>query len=77
MKDREAAERDLGALLARVRGAQTGRQRGFSATVVDAVVPQSGYGEFTQGLTRIGSWQPEAGRSPLPDPVRVTIRLTE
>ncbi len=77
VKDRDVADRDLAALLARVRGTEVARQRGFSSTVVDAVVPQSSYGEFTQGLARIGAWQPEAGRSPLPDPVRVTIRVTE
>jgi hypothetical protein len=42
---------------------------------VDAVVPQSGYEEFTRGLTRIGSWRIEAERSPLPEDVHLTIRV--
>lgn len=72
VKDRSVAERDLDRLLARVGGTTLGRQRGFTFMLV---VPQSSYGEFTRGLAQIGSWQMEAGRPSLPDPVHVVVRL--
>jgi hypothetical protein len=53
------------------------RQRGDKITVIEAVVPNPSYSKFAEGLSRIGSWQIEAGRSRLPDPVRVTVRLVE
>lgn len=42
--------------------------------MMDAVVPQPEYAEFSCGLAKIGSWRVEAQRSPLPyaDP---TIRV--
>ena len=46
-------------------------------TVIEAVVPNPSYGEFAEGLTRIGSCQIEARRSRVPDLVRVTVRLVE
>jgi hypothetical protein len=70
--DRSAAERDLSTLLARVGATQVRRQRDFTFV---AVVPQSRYGEFTRGMTQIGSWQMETGRSTVPDPVHVAVRL--
>ncbi len=77
VKSRSAAERDLAALLARAGGSALSRQRGPRITVIEALVPHPGYGRFTEGLARIGTWQVEAGRSALPDPVRVTVRLEE
>lgn len=77
VKSRSGAERDLAALLAKAGGTTVSRQRGEKITVIEAVVPNPSYGKFAEGLTRIGSWQVEAGRSPLPDPVRVTLRLAE
>jgi hypothetical protein len=77
VKSRSGAERDLAALLAKAGGTTVSRQRGEKITVIEAVVPNPSYGKFAQGLTRIGSWQIEAGRSQLPDPVRVTVRLAE
>jgi outer membrane biosynthesis protein TonB len=77
VKSLSGAERDLAALLAKAGGTTVSRQRGEKIMVIEAVIPNPSYGKFTQGLTRIGSWQVEAGRSQLPDPVRVTVRLAE
>ena len=77
VKNRGGAERDLTALVARAGGTTVSRQRGPHVTVIEAVVPNPSYGRFAAGLNRIGSWQIEAGRSILPDPVRVTVRLAE
>ena len=70
-------ERDLAALLAKAGGTTVSRQRGEKVTVIEAMVPNPSYGKFAEGLNRIGSWQIEAGRSRLPDPVRVAVRLAE
>jgi len=77
VKSRSGAERDLAALLAKAGGTTVSRQRGEKITVIEAMVPNPRYGKFAEVLTRIGSWQIEAGRSRLPDPVRVTVRLAE
>ena len=77
VKSRNGAERDLAALLAKAGGTTVSRQRGEKVTVIEAMVPNPSYGKFAEGLTRIGSWQIEAGRSRLPDPVRVAVRLAE
>lgn len=76
-KDRSAAERDFTALLAGVGGTELGRHHRVTFTAVEVVVPQSRYGEFARGLARLGSWQLEAARAPLPDAVHMTIRVSE
>jgi hypothetical protein len=75
VRDREAAERDLAELIARVGGRETGRRREEQATVVEAVLPQARYAEFTQGLARLGAWRVEAERPDLPAQVHVILRL--
>ena len=77
VRRRSGAERDVAALLARAGGTTLSRQRGPTITVVHGVVPHSNYGNFAAGLRGIGSWQLEAVRSPLPDLLRVTVRLAE
>ena len=77
VRSRSGAERDVAALLARAGGTTLSRQRGPTITVVHGVVPHSNYGNFAAGLRGIGSWQLEAVRSPLPDLLRVTVRLAE
>ena len=77
VKDRRVTERGLTALLERAGGTELGRHRTATLTVVDVVVPQSSYNEFAIGLARIGSWHLEAARSPLPDGVQMTIRVSE
>lgn len=76
-KNPRAAQRDFIALLADVGGTELGRNHRITFTSVEVVVPQSRYGEFADGLARIGSWQLEAARSPLPDAVHMTIHLTD
>jgi hypothetical protein len=75
VKNRGVAERDLTALLARTGGSLVGTDRDGAVMFLDAVVPQSGYEEFTRGLARIGAWRVEAERSPLPEDVHLTIRV--
>ena len=75
VRDRDAAERDLSDLIARVGGRETGRRREEEATVVEAIVPQARYAEFTQGLARVGAWRLEAERPDLPAQVHVILRL--
>ena len=75
VRDRDAAERDLAELIARVGGRETGRRREQEATIVEAVVPQPRYAEFTQSLARLGAWRVEAERPDLPAQVHVILRL--
>lgn len=75
--DRTTAERDFAALLAGVGATELGRQRRAAFTAVEVVVPRSRYDDLARGLTRIGSWWLEAARSPLPDAVHMTIRVSE
>ncbi len=74
VRDRDVAERNVNTLLVRLGGTNLGQAEG--ATII-AVVPQSSYGEFTRGLAQIGSWNLEASRSSLPDPVHVAVRLAK
>lgn len=76
-RDWTAVERDFAALLAGVGGTELRRPRRAAFAAVEVVVPRSRYDDFARGLTRIGSWQLEAARSPLPDVVHVTIRVSE
>jgi len=75
VKDRDAAERELAALIARVGGSVTQRRHEDEATVVEAVIPQPRYAEFSESLARIGTWRVEAERPDLPAQVRVILRL--
>jgi len=77
VRSRSGAERDVAALFARAGGTTLGRQRGPTITVVKGAVPHSNYGKFAAGLRRIGSWQLEAERAPLPQLLHVTVRLAE
>jgi hypothetical protein len=75
VKDRDAAELELAALIARVGGSVTERVHEDAATVVEAVIPQPRYAEFSASLARIGPWRVEAERPDLPAQVRVILRL--
>ena len=75
VQDRDAAERELAALVARLGGSVTQRRREDEATVVEAVIPQPRYAEFSDSVARIGTL---AGRGPAPDlpaQVHVILRL--
>lgn len=75
VKDRGAAERDLAQLIARVGGTEAQRREEDESTVVEALIPQARYAEFSESLAGIGPWQLEAQRSDLPAQVRVILRL--
>jgi hypothetical protein len=75
VRDRDAAERDLAELITRVGGRETGRRREEEATLVEAVIPQARYAEFTQSLARLGAWRVDAERPDLPAQVHVILRL--
>jgi phospholipid transport system substrate-binding protein len=77
VRSRSGAERDVASLVARAGGTTLSRQRGPTITVVSGIVPQAHYGNFAAGLRGIGSWQLEAERSPLPNLLRVTVKLAE
>jgi len=73
VRDRGLAERDVKMLLTRLGGSNLGQDEGSTI----AVVPRSSYAEFTRGLAQIGAWRMEAGRSNLPEPVHVAVRLAK
>jgi hypothetical protein len=75
VRDRDAAERNLAALIVQVGGRQTGSRREDDVTIVEAMVPQSRYAEFSQAVGAIGSWRVEAERPDLPSQVHVILRL--
>jgi putative zinc finger protein len=75
VKDRDAAERELAALIARLGGSVTQRRREDETTVVEAVIPRPRYAEFSHGVGRIGAWQVEAERTDLPAQIHVILRL--
>jgi len=58
-----------------VGGSVTERRHEDAATVVEAVIPQPSYAEFSASLARIGPWRVEAERPDLPAQVRVILRL--
>jgi hypothetical protein len=73
VRDRGQAERDVKTLVTRLGGSNLGQDEGSTI----AVVPRSSYAEFTRGLAQIGPWRMEAGRSNLPDPVHVSVRMAK
>jgi hypothetical protein len=73
VRDRGLAERDVKMLLTRLGGSDLGQDGGSTI----AVIPRSSYAEFTRSLAQIGAWRMEAGRSNLPDPVHVAVRLAK
>ena len=75
VQDRDAAERELASLIARVGGSVARRRSEDDATVVEAVIPQPRYAEFAEGVARIGSWRVEAERPDLPARIHVILRL--
>ncbi|HEY7038261.1 MAG TPA: hypothetical protein VID28_05385 [Methylomirabilota bacterium] len=78
VRDRDSSDQEITALLARSGGARIGgRHELATTTIVHAVVPSSGYRKFVRGLAEIGSWQVEAERAPLPQGIRMTIRMAD
>ena len=77
VKDRYAANRELGELLSRVGGSETARRSEVRGDTVHLVVPRAAYPAFAQGLARIGAWLPETEPPELPDRVPITLRITQ
>jgi len=75
VKDRDAAEHELAALIVRLGGSVTQRRREDEATVLEAVIPQPRYAEFSESLARIGTWRVETERPDLPAQIHVILRL--
>lgn len=77
VKDRSSAESALLALLAEARGTLVSRRDEPNGAVIEMVVPRGGYTRFSEGLERIGTWQPEGEPAALPAEVRITLRLAQ
>jgi Putative zinc-finger len=77
VRDRDEAERDLSELITRTGGTETQRRRDDDATLVEALIPQARYAEFSRGLAQIGTWQIEAERPDLPAQIRILLRLSQ
>ena len=75
VKDRDAAERELTAVIARLGGSVTQRRGEDEATVVEVLIPQPRYAELIANVARIGTWQVEAERPDLPAQIHVILRL--
>jgi len=77
VKDRTQAERALADLITRTGARETGRRQEGNATIVEVVVPQAGYANFTRELGELGSvrleGQPEAAAAL----VRLSVRISE
>jgi len=77
VKDRSQAERALADVITRTGARETGRRQEGNATIVEVVVPQAGYADFTRELGELGSvrleGQPEAAAAL----VRLSVRISE
>jgi hypothetical protein len=73
--DREAALRGLADLIARVQGRELARRADGDGTVVDLLIPRAAYGEFAQGLGRLGQLAMPFQAASLPEEVRVSVRV--
>ncbi|MBI4637490.1 MAG: zf-HC2 domain-containing protein [Candidatus Rokubacteria bacterium] len=75
--DREAAERALGDLVARLGGAEVSRDADKEGGAVTIRIPREAFAELVQGLGRIGRWLPDREPADLPTHVVVTLRVTD
>jgi hypothetical protein len=72
--DREAPP-ERHRVAARLGAMQVGRRADAAGVELEVVVPAARYPELTEGLSRIGRWQPERQPAVLPPEVRVVLRL--
>jgi putative zinc finger protein len=77
VKDRSQAERALTDLIARAGARETGRRQEGNATIVDVVVPQAGYADFTRELGGLGSVRLEGQPEATTALVRLSVRISE
>jgi Putative zinc-finger len=77
VKDRQEAERALADLISRTGVRETGRRQDGSASVVDVLVPQANYADFTRELAGLGSFRIEGQPAEVPPLIRLSIRISE
>jgi hypothetical protein len=74
--DREAAERALAELRARLGVAESFRRdAGEGGVLIEMVVPRQGYADFTRGLAAIGRWTADRDPAAPPEQIRLQILL--
>ena len=77
VKDRSQAERALTDVIARTGARETGRRQEGNATIVDVLVPQAGYADFTRELVGLGSVRLEGQPEATAALVRLSVRISE
>ncbi|HEX3177529.1 MAG TPA: anti-sigma factor [Methylomirabilota bacterium] len=73
--DADTTARELAALAGRLGGSETGRLSASGGVVVNLTIPQARYAEFTREAARLGDYRAESEPSPLPETVRIAVRL--
>jgi anti-sigma factor RsiW len=74
--DREAAERALAELRARLGVAESFRRdAGEGGVLIELVVPRQGYADFARGLAAIGRWTADREPAGPPEQIRLQILL--
>jgi putative zinc finger protein len=73
--DRDAAERALAALAARLGGAVTGRRLEGDTPVVELIIPRERYEDFAREAARFGVFRIESEAPAPADILRIAIRL--
>jgi putative zinc finger protein len=73
--DRDAAERALAALAARLAGAVTGRRLEGNTPVVELVIPRERYDDFTREVARLGVVHIESEALGPADSLRIAVHL--
>jgi len=76
VQDRDAAERALTELAARVGASEVSRRQADEATILELEVPRSAYGAFARALSSLGQWSLDHEPTELPAQVRVALRIT-
>ncbi len=74
--DREAAERALAELRARLGVAEAFRRdAGDGGVIIEMIVPRPAYADFTRGLAAIGRWTADRDPAAPPEQIRLQILL--
>jgi Putative zinc-finger len=73
--DREAAERALTDLRARLGATEAFRREAADGVLIEMVVPRAAFADFSRGLSGIGSWTWDRDPATLPEHIRLQILL--
>jgi Putative zinc-finger len=73
--DREAAERALTDLRARLGATEAFRREAAGGVLIEMVVPRAAFADFARGLGRIGQWTWDRDPTSLPEHIRLQILL--